>query len=388
VIEAQVQPSVAAIRQIAEEVAARHVDEVDRDARFPQEAVDALREVRALSCLVPQELGGAGASLDDVATMCFDLGRCCGSTGMVFAMHQIQVASIARHRDGTGWFDAYLAELAEGQRLIASATSEAGTGGDMARSVAALTPADGDTWTFTKQAPTVSYGSYADDILVTLRRDPEAEPSDQVAVLARREQLTLEQKGTWDPFGMRGTCSPGFQLSATVPSDQVLPTPFGTVAAETMVPLAHILWAHVWLGVASDAFGRAHSFVRELAKQRPGETPEAATRLSHLLTSLSLLRAEVRGALRDFTELDASRGEEGATVASALRFSALKIAASEQAADVCRGAMNVAGIVGFKNDTPFSVGRHVRDAMSASLMIANDRIHQTNAGRLLIAKDA
>ena len=45
------------------------------------------------------------------------------------------------------------------------------------------------------------------------------------------------------------------------------------------------------------------------------------------------------------------------------------------------------GIVGFKNDTPFSVGRHLRDSMSASLMVANERIHQTNASLLLIAKD-
>ena len=43
--------------------------------------------------------------------------------------------------------------------------------------------------------------------------------------------------------------------------------------------------------------------------------------------------------------------------------------------------------MGFKNDTPFSVGRNLRDAMSGALMIANERIHETNAGLLLIAKD-
>jgi acyl-CoA dehydrogenase len=74
-------------------------------------------------------------------------------------------------------------------------------------------------------------------------------------------------------------------------------------------------------------------------------------------------------------------------MASALRFNNLKIAASEQAPRVCQGAMNVGGIVAFKNDTPFSVGRHLRDTMSASLMVANERIHQTNAGLLLVAKE-
>ncbi len=75
------------------------------------------------------------------------------------------------------------------------------------------------------------------------------------------------------------------------------------------------------------------------------------------------------------------------TMAAAVRFNNLKIAASEQAPRVCQGAMGVCGIVGFKNDTPFSVGRHLRDTMSAVLMVANERIHQTNAGLLLIAKE-
>ena len=63
---------------------------------------------------------------------------------MVFAMHQIQVGTIVRHLDGAPWFQSYLRELSAEQRLIASVTSEVGTGGDMGRSIAAVTPvADG-----------------------------------------------------------------------------------------------------------------------------------------------------------------------------------------------------------------------------------------------------
>ncbi|MEA2444610.1 MAG: acyl-CoA dehydrogenase, partial [Thermoleophilales bacterium] len=65
----------------------------------------------------------------------------------------------------------------------------------------------------------------------------------------------------------------------------------------------------------------------------------------------------------------------------------LKLAASEQAPRVCQGALGVCGIMGFKNDSPFSVGRHMRDSLSAALMVANERIHNTNASLLLIAKD-
>ena len=376
-----------AVRRIADEVAAPNADDVDRSARFPVETIDALRAERALSSLIPTEYGGGGVSFEAVAAACFELGRRCGASAMVFAMHQIQIAAIARHATGSPWFEAYLRDVVKDQRLVASVTSEIGTGGDLGKSIAAVTPIDGGRASFEKQAPTVSYGAYADDLLTTLRRAPDAEAGDQVAVLTNRDQFTLEQKGTWDVMGMRGTCSPGYTVRAEFPTEQVLPVPFAIVATESMVPISHILWSHLWLGIATDAFDRARAFVKASAKARPDQLPPTATRLSQLMSELSLLRAEVHTGLREFTEANAGDREKLSTMATILRFNNLKIAASEQAPVVCRGAMSVCGIVGYKNDTPFSVGRHLRDTMSACLMVANDRIHQTNASLLLIAKD-
>jgi acyl-CoA dehydrogenase len=377
----------AAVRRIADEVAGPNAGDVDRDARFPAESLDALRAERALSALIPLELGGGGVSFRAVAAACFELGRRCGASAMVFAMHQIQVASIVRHLDSP-YFEAYLREVAADQRLIASVTSEVGTGGDMGRSIAALAPGEDGSVSFEKQAPTVSYGAYADDLLTTVRRAPDAEPGDQVLVLTRSEQVTLEPKGTWDPLGMRGTCSPGCVVRATLPAEQILPTPFPTISAESMVPVSHILWSHLWLGIATDAFDRARAFVRAAAKQKPGQPVPAATRLSHLLSDLTLLRAEVSSGLEEFLSASEEPGRPRlSTMAAALRFNNLKIATSEQAPRVCQGAMGVCGIVGYKNDTPFSIGRHLRDTMSACLMVANERIHETNANLLLIAKE-
>jgi acyl-CoA dehydrogenase len=113
-----------------------------------------------------------------------------------------------------------------------------------------------------------------------------------------------------------------------------------------------------------------------------------ATDLSRVLGDLTLLRAEVRSALRDFLEIADEPGHRQlARLGAQLRFNTLKTASSTQAVQVCQGAMAVCGIVGFKNDTPFSIGRQLRDAMSGGLMVANDRIHETNANLLLIAKD-
>jgi acyl-CoA dehydrogenase len=374
-------------RRVATEVAAANADSVDREARFPREAIDALREARALSAFVPEHLGGGGASFEAIAAACFELGRACGATAMVFAMHQIQVACMVRHREGSDWFEGYLREIADQQLLVASITSEVGTGGDMGKSVATVSAPSEGLAGFEKQAPTVSYGDHADAFLTTVRRGPDAEPGDQVLVLSRRDQVELELQGTWDPLGMRGTCSPGFVVRAEFPVEQILATPFSTISCESMTPISHVLWSHVWLGIATDAFDRARAFVRAAAKRKPGELPPAAMRLSELMSQLSLLRAEVSLALREYCEVCDSDRAKLAEMATILRFNNLKIASSEQAPRICQDALGVCGIVGYKNDTPFSVGRHLRDSMSGCLMVANERIHKTDASLLLIAKE-
>ena len=147
----------AGIRRAADEAAAPHADDVDRNARFPTETFAALREDRALSALVPTEFGGGGVAFETVASACFELGRRCGASAMVFAMHQIKVASIIRHLENAGWYEDYLRTLCAEQRLVASITSEVGTGGDMGRSIAAVVTTEDGRRAFEKHATTVSY---------------------------------------------------------------------------------------------------------------------------------------------------------------------------------------------------------------------------------------
>ena len=123
------------IGRIADEVAAPHADDVDKGARFPNETFDALKEAGALSALVPKQLGGGGLGIADAAAASFALGRRCGASGLVFAMHQIQVACLVRHGADSSWVNEYLRSLVGEQRLIASVTSEVGTGGDTGRSI-------------------------------------------------------------------------------------------------------------------------------------------------------------------------------------------------------------------------------------------------------------
>src|SRR5213078_3772159 len=91
--------------------AAEHAAEVDRDSRFPHETFAAARQHRLLSMLVPVELGGDGASVSDVVDVCYMLGASCGSSAMIFAMHQIQVVILLRHARTSPWHQQLLRRL-------------------------------------------------------------------------------------------------------------------------------------------------------------------------------------------------------------------------------------------------------------------------------------
>ena len=53
---------------------------------------------------------------------------------------------------------------------------------------------------------------------------------------------------------------------------------------------------------------------------------------------------------------------------------------------IVQEALTIAGIMGYKNDSPFSVGRQLRDILSAPLMIANDRVLANTANLLLMSR--
>ena len=125
------------VRRVAQ-VAALHADAVDREGRFPAEAVAALREERLLGIQIPEAFGGEGADMSRMAEVCFGLGQACAATGMVFAMHQIKVASLVTHGTESPWHRALMQRVAERQLLVASATTEGGIGGDLRNSLCAV----------------------------------------------------------------------------------------------------------------------------------------------------------------------------------------------------------------------------------------------------------
>ena len=376
-------------RRISTEIAAVHAADVDAKARFPEEAVAAMREAKLLSAVVPRDFGGPGCSMTELAQLCSAMAQGCGSSAMVLAMHYIQLACLTRHALGSKFFQGYVRELVDRQYLLASMTSEVGTYGETRTSVCAV-ERDAGRFVLNKDATTGSYCANADGILVTARRDRDAAGSDQVLVLVKREDCTLKQTTSWDTMGMRGTCSPGFRLESSGPEDQIVPGEFADSSAQTMVPYSHILWSSLWWGIAADAVNKAANFVRGQARQTPGTVPPTATRLADVSMQLQTFRQNWMAAAQAFDAIEPgpSSQEELLSMGWALRLNNLKIACSEAAPQIVHRSLQIVGILGYKNDSPFSLGRQYRDALSGSLMISNDRIAAKSASMLLVHKDA
>lgn len=375
-------------RTIAVEVAAVHAGDVDAKSRFPHEAVDAMRAARLLSAGVPASLGGFGCDLGQQAALCAAIAHGCSASGMILAMHLIEVACMARHGMQSAWFRGELEDLVGRQTLIASVTSEVGTGGDTRSSICAVRE-EGGRLHLEKAATTVSYGAHADALLVTARRAPDAAPGDQVLVYLRRADYTLTPTSTWDTLGMRGTCSPGGQLVAEADAAQILPGSYADSSAQSMVPFSHVLWAALWWGIAADAMARAAAFVRGQARKDPGQMPPAATALAAALADLHALQQLWSGCAAAFDALgdDPAGRETLMSMGWALKMNHLKVHASEAAPKIVHQALQTIGVMGYRNDSRFSVGRHYRDSLSAALMISNERLAAKSAAMLLVVKD-
>jgi acyl-CoA dehydrogenase len=371
-MQIQVMNDLKSRAQATAAVAANDVAFVDCNAKFPDKAISEARAQRLLGILVPRDLGGEGASISDVVDICYLLGRSCASTAMIYAMHQIMVACIVRHRQSNAWHNDFLRKICGQQLLLASSTTEGQGGGDLRASVCAV-ERDGHRISFMKSATVMSYGAHADGILTTARRSPDAEPSDQVLVALSKEHYQLEHLLGWDTLGMRGTCSAGFALNAQGTADQILPDRYPTIHSHTMVPVSHLAWSGVWAGIASDAVNRARKFIRHAGRRKDAQLPPGAAHLARANATLQVLRGCVSSALRLY-ELNADKDDELDSVDFQTAMNLLKVNASELAISTVMSSLQACGLSGYRNDTEFSVTRHLRDVLSSPIMINNDRI--------------
>src|SRR5664279_1930554 len=347
-------------------------DAVDREARFPKAAIDAARREKLLGMQIPREFGGPGASIHGVTEVCYTLGRACASTAMIFAMHQTKVACVVRHGRGNAWLETLMRRIAADQLLLASSTTEGQNGGNI-RSSSAAVDHSGSAISLCRDATVISYGAEADGLVTIARRATDAAASDQVLLALVKDDYALKRTLGWETLGMRGTCSAGFELKVDCPDDRIVPESYDRIHIQTMTPFAHLCWSSAWAGIAAAAVERAQRFIRKAPRGAGGQMPPGAAHFTAAKMSLAKLRAMITSNLDTYLS-----HEHDERALSSLDFQSqinlLKVQASELAVETVMSAMRACGLSGYRNDGDFSVGRHLRDVLSAPIMINNDRI--------------
>jgi alkylation response protein AidB-like acyl-CoA dehydrogenase len=252
-------------RDLAQEFQERAA-EYDRTGEFPAENYDRMRATGYLRAPVPEELGGLGATLPEMARAQQELARGCASTALAVNMHLFQVGAA---RDGfvkTGANEAPLRRVADEGIVLGSAGAEAIVAGEWTTPTTAEKKngnyvLNGRKY-FVSQAPGM-------DVLRVNAMDLETGELIVVAVPTKLEGVRVD--ATWDTTGMRATAShevvledvtvPESAVGARLPGKEPLRTPQYAAIMRWFYPLM----SSVYLGVAEEA---RHHALQSLQKAR------------------------------------------------------------------------------------------------------------------------
>jgi acyl-CoA dehydrogenase len=97
------------------------------------------------------------------------------------------------------------------------------------------------------------------------------------------------------------------------------------------------------------------------------------------------MQARLSQALRDYDGVFAE-GARPLPLGFTADMNNLKTTVSELCLEAVQHAFMVCGINAYKNGTEFSLGRHIRDLMSAPVMINNDRMLESTGNLLLMQR--
>lgn len=351
---------------LAQASAASH--DVDVHSRFPAEAIGGLRQARLLGLSVIR------MGLEDLARLVSELAAVCGSSGLVWAMHLSQLATLDAYAPRRGLIREWLASVRGGQPLIASSTSELQRWKGCAVPPAQLKLASSNSVAFSKYCSVVSYAEHADAILVKVASGtPEQYGlAGDALVLAVDKHTRLRRLEQIDLMGMRGSCSYPYMVVTHTTRDFVLPVRYEEAARQCMVPIGFYLLGAVWRGLAS-----ASLRVAAARSPRNAASAEALRAAQSDLQRLDRLLAEAAERLVGLREGSSAPGllDRAATAAY---FNELKVASSQHAQAACLTALQIVGMEGYLKCHPNSVEKTVRDVLSAAIMVNNHDLLTTN----------
>ncbi len=112
------------IPSIAAQTIAHHAADVDVQARYPKELMDAIRKAGFLALLVPTELGGMGQGLRTMVAVLEEIARECSSTALCYLVHLGGTATYSASDPPT---EDLLRSVAKGEHMSSLALGEFGS---------------------------------------------------------------------------------------------------------------------------------------------------------------------------------------------------------------------------------------------------------------------
>ena len=350
----------------------RDAERLDRTGEFVHEAFEQLRTHRFMSMLVPEELGGGGASYAEACAVMAELARGCPSTSLTLAMHtHLVAAQVWRHHRGLP--APALSKVADGELVLVSTGAA-----DWLESSGTAVAVDGGYRISGRKMP--SSGAPAGDLVVTSVRWEDAPDGPQVvhaSVPFGAEGVRIEE--TWDATGMRATGS------HTVVFEDVF-VPEAAVPLVRPAGIWHPVWATVigaalpvimstYVGVAESAADRAI-----VLAGRRADRADVATNVGRMTTSLTTARDTVR-AMIDATD-DLHFDNDLAFASAGLT---RKTIATDAAIETVRRALEAGG--GAAYATSSGLGRLLRDVHGALYHPLPAAQQERFAGRVALGLD-
>ena len=360
------------VRALADKKIQPFAHDVDLNARFPQEALDALQSAGLAAAHVPSEYGGQGADSLAVVIIIEEVARVCASSSLIPAVNKLGSVPLmlGGNKDQK---KRWLTELAKG-RGFSYCLSESEAGSDAA-SMKTRAVRDGDTWVINGSKKWISHAGVSDFYTVLASTDPENRAKGITAFVVEKSDSGVSFGAHEKKMGFKGSPTREVYFDNVRIGDDRRISDVGAGFALAMKTLDHtrITIAAQALGIAQGAFEVATKYAHE--RKQFGKAIFDFQAVQFMLADMAMEIA----AARQLTYLAASKSENEAkdlTFFSA----ASKCFATDVAMKVTTDAVQVLGGYGYVSDYP--VERMMRDAKLTQIYEGTNQIQ-----RLVMARN-
>ncbi|MFC5805562.1 acyl-CoA dehydrogenase [Streptomyces formicae] len=367
------------VRSLAEAKIAPFAAAVDEEARFPQEALDALVASDLHAVHVPEEYGGAGADALATVIVIEEVARACASSSLIPAVNKL--GSLPVILSGSEELKKkYLGPLAKGDAMFSYCLSEPDAGSDAA-GMKTRAVRDGDFWVLNGVKRWITNAGVSEYYTVMAVTDPEKRSKGISAFVVEKSDEGVSFGAPEKKLGIKGSPTREVYLdNVRIPADRMIGAE-GTGFATAMMTLDHtrITIAAQALGIAQGALDYAKGYVKE--RKQFGKPIADFQGIQFMLADMAM-KLE---AARQLTYSAAAKSERVAAGGEreALTFfgAAAKCFASDVAMEVTTDAVQLLGGYGYTRDYP--VERMMRDAKITQIYEGTNQVQRIVMARNL-----